>query len=115
MTFNLDTPASPELFNAATDAGLDFAAGLITEDAYLAILALYQRAERERFERVAAAALALAPEDPVRPMRRPVPAGLSSSRRPISYTVVGPSYAAVGESDGREMRHTPSKKNEKMN
>jgi hypothetical protein len=44
-------PADPELYNAACDAGIDFAAGLVSEDYYLATMALYQRAEREQLER----------------------------------------------------------------
>jgi hypothetical protein len=46
-----DRPADPALFNEAVDAHIDYSEGLITEDDFLAILALYTRSERESYER----------------------------------------------------------------
>ncbi len=50
--FLLDRRASPDLFNLAVDALLDFADGALDEDGFLSTLAAYQRAERERFGRL---------------------------------------------------------------
>ena len=49
--FPLDRPASGDLFNAACDAGIDWAEGTITEDYHLSVMALYQASERASFER----------------------------------------------------------------
>lgn len=45
------TPADPDLYNEACVAGVEYREGRLSEEAYLAVMALYQRAEREQLER----------------------------------------------------------------